>query len=181
MLLINLNLYLTLNILLIWLFVLTSHRHKTFCWCLMFISWRAASLGVGNVVPCPDATLVRKYCSYLTLAHTHARSLQSKSAGTHMQITNTLWKNQQTQKWWLETKNTARRTNGAMERNDGKKDLGRDAWKERRRSLIASRTFRGKAKRRGRENNTQIWSGCAPTLRRRRIPLEKKVYKMKSI
>lgn len=94
MLLINLNLYLTLNILLIWLFVLTSHRRKTFCWCLMFISWRATSLGVGNVVPCPDATLVRKYCSYLTLAHTHAPIKERRN--THANYKHTLEKSTNT-------------------------------------------------------------------------------------
>lgn len=40
---------------------------------------------------------------------------------THAQSTNTLWKNQQTQMWWLETKNTAKKQMGRWREMMGKK------------------------------------------------------------
>lgn len=132
----------------------------------------------------------RHFCHTQTC--TNARSLKSKRAETHTRShvlnTNTLWKNQQTQKRWLETKNSAEKQQWSDEEkweNEEKKNMFGQRRLERAavESLISSRSFYSTAKRRGRENNTNMKRLCfIPTLNRRSISLKKKkVYKINFI
>lgn len=119
------------------------------------------------------------FLSTLTRVWTHAHSNQREQKHAHMCGVRThLWKNQQTQKRWLETKNTVHgRSNEEKWERERKKNIIGQRRLERaaEESLISSRSFYSRAKHRGREKNTNMKRLFSVlTLDRRWISLEKK-------
>lgn len=115
----------------------------------------------------------------------HARSTQRVQKHTCTKYKHALEKPTNT-KVVIRNQEHSKETNGAMERNDGKKDLGRDAWKERRRraSSLPDRSAAEPSAGGGRttrKSEAAVLHSASLTVNRCRIPLEKKVYKMKSI